>query len=170
MVKQREFGFTIVEVMIAIVILTLGLLGVAGMQSKAMQGNLFAGKYTEGGAVGERWMEWLMLQPYEKVAAVDISDDDSLPTERQVPDTSAGLIAAFQQWGLGTFTESQLPKPLDNGCSMIWRVTANAPVLNTTTVEIETQISIKKLETSDGSDSAIMNKPIVFRFMVSSHM
>ncbi|MCX5904556.1 MAG: prepilin-type N-terminal cleavage/methylation domain-containing protein [Proteobacteria bacterium] len=82
--KLQESGFTILEVMIAIVVLAVGLLGVAGMQTRAIQSNYFAGVLTEKTSVAEEWMEWLInfskqnykigadnYSGYEKLAALD---------------------------------------------------------------------------------------------------
>ncbi len=45
---RDDRGFTLLEVIVAIAILTFGLLAVASMQIGAIQGNSFAGRVTEG--------------------------------------------------------------------------------------------------------------------------
>jgi Tfp pilus assembly protein PilV len=162
-----EKGFSIVEVMIAIVMLVVGLLGVAAMQTKAIQCNVSAGRYTAGSTVGAAWMEWLMNQPYEKVAALDVNALDTEPTQRQLSKDSGTVLAKFQEWGLGTFTQEQLPNAIDRGCSTTWRITANSPVENTTTVEIETVVTIASLDNASNQSAAA--KPLLLRFMISSH-
>lgn len=165
--RDNAKGFTILEVMIAIVVLVAGLLGVAAMQTKAMQCNVSAGRYTAGSAFGEAWMEWFMNQPYDKIAALDVNPLDTQPTVLQLPDSNAALIAQFQEWGLGTFSAAQLPNAIGRGCNTIWRITANSPVENTTTVEIETTVTVTLLEQAD-SQSAV-SKPFFLRFMLSAH-
>jgi hypothetical protein len=104
-------------------------------------------------------MEWLMNQPYDKVAALDVNALDTQPTERQLPDCSDTVIEKFQEWGLGTFSAAQLPNAIGRGCNTRWRITANKiPLENTTTVEIETTVTIAGLE-----------RPHFLRFMMSSH-
>jgi len=160
LLKDNEMGFSIMEVMIAIVVLTTGLLGVAAMQTTAIQCNVSAGRYTAESALGEAWMEWLMNQPYDKVAALDVNVLDTQPTERQLPDCSDTIIEKFQEWGLGTFSQEQLPNAIGRGCNTRWRITANKiPIENTTTVEIETTVTIAGLE----------KEPHFLRFMMSSH-
>ena len=166
---SKESGFTIVEVMIAIVVLVVGLLGVAAMQTKALQANVFAGRVTEGCAVGEAWMEWLMKQPYDRVAALDADSADTAATALAVPCDSATAVSSFQTWGLGTFTEEQLPNPRNAGSTMTWRITANYPIENTTTVEINTEVAIKKIDAASPSSPAVI-KPVVLRFTMSRHM
>lgn len=170
LLKDNETGFSIMEVMIAIVVLVVGLLGVAAMQTKAMQCNMSAGRYTAGSALGEAWMEWLMNQPYDKVAALDVNNLGSVPrepTERQLPADTATLIQEFHDWGLGTFSAAQLPNAIGRGCNTRWLITANSPVENTTTVEIETTVTIARLEKTDNQSA--MSKPLALRFMVSPH-
>jgi prepilin-type N-terminal cleavage/methylation domain-containing protein len=165
----KESGFTIVEVMIAIVVLVVGMLGVAAMQTKALQANVFAGRVTEGCAVGEAWMEWLMKQPYDRIAALDADYTDTAATALTVPCDSSTAISSFQTWGLGTFTEEQLPNPRNAGSTMTWRITADYPIENTTTVEINTAVAIKKIDAAS-STSPTVTKPVVLRFTRSRHM
>jgi prepilin-type N-terminal cleavage/methylation domain-containing protein len=165
--RDNARGFSIIEVMIAIVVLVAGLLGVAAMQTRAMQCNVSAGRYTAGSALGEAWMEWFMSQPYDKIAALDVNAFDTQATERQLPDCNETVIEKFQEWGLGTFSPAQLPNAIGRGCSTTWRISANPPVENTTTVEIETTVSIARLEKTD-NESAI-SKPFFLRFMLSAH-
>jgi len=164
---ENEKGFSIMEVMIAIVVLVTGLLGVAAMQTKAIQCNLSAGRCTEGSTFGEAWMEWLMNRPYDKVAALDVNELDTQPTVRQLPDSQATIIEKFQEWGLGTFTQAQLPNVIGRGCSTQWRITADYPAPNTTTVEIETTVTIAHLD--KGKNQSNITKPLALRFMLSSH-
>ena len=166
---SRESGFTLVEVMIAIVVLMVGLLGVAAMQTKALQANVFAGRVTEGCAVGEAWMEWLMKQSYDRVAALDVDPADTAATALSVPCDSATAISNFQTWGLGTFTEEQLPNPRNTGSTMTWRIIADYPIENTITVEINTAVAIKKIDAAS-SISPTVTKPVVLRFTRSRHM
>jgi Tfp pilus assembly protein PilV len=165
--RNNAQGFTIVEVMIAVVVLVAGLLGVAAMQTRAMQCNVSAGRYTAGSALGEAWMEWFMNQPYDKIAGLDANSLDTQATVRQLPDNNATVIERFQEWGLGTFSQAQLPNAIGRGCNTTWRITANSPVENTTTVEIETTVTIARLE--NGGNQSAITKPIFLRFMVSSH-
>ncbi len=164
----RQDGFSIVEVMIAIVVLVVGLLGVAAMQTKAIQANVFAGRVTEGCAVSEAWMEWLMRQPYDRVAGLDNNAADTAATELTVPCDSATALERFQTWGLGLFTEEQLPNVRAAGTTMTWRVTANYPLQNTTTVEIANSVVIKKIDESS-PNTVTITKPVLLRFTISRH-
>jgi len=77
------------------------------------------------------------------------------------------VLAKFQEWGLGTFTQEQLPKAISRGCSTTWRITADTPVENTATVEIETIVTVAQLENAANQTAAA--KPLFLRFMLSAH-
>ena len=62
--EKREKGVTLLEVMIAIVILTFGILAVATMQSTAIQGNLLGYRYTEAANLAQDRLEHLLTLPY----------------------------------------------------------------------------------------------------------
>ena len=62
--KKGEQGFTLLEVIIAISILTFGLLAVASMQISAIRGNALAGGVTEGTSWASDKMEELISLPY----------------------------------------------------------------------------------------------------------
>ena len=61
--ERKEKGFTLVEVMIAIAILTFGILAVASMQTSSMYGNSTANRVTEGTSWAGNKMEELLTIP-----------------------------------------------------------------------------------------------------------
>ena len=61
---KKEKGFTLLEVIVAISILTFGLLAVASMQTAAIQGNDKAYRVTEGATWAQNQLESLMGLPY----------------------------------------------------------------------------------------------------------
>jgi type IV pilus assembly protein PilV len=71
-------GFTLLEVLIAISILTVGLLGVAQMQIMGIQGNYFSGNTTTALTLAEEKMEDLLGQSY---TAVTTGNDANNPID-----------------------------------------------------------------------------------------
>jgi prepilin-type N-terminal cleavage/methylation domain-containing protein len=69
--KSGTDGFTLLEVIIAISILTFGLLAVATMQTTAIRGNYNANCITEATTVGQDRLEELLGLPY---GDADLSD------------------------------------------------------------------------------------------------
>jgi len=61
----KEKGFTLLEVIVAISILTIGILAVASMQISSIRGNSFAGGVTEGTTWAGDQVERLMALPYD---------------------------------------------------------------------------------------------------------
>ena len=60
---RREKGFTLLEVMIAIAILSFGILAVASMQTSSIYGNSMANRLTEGTGWAGNKMEELLTIP-----------------------------------------------------------------------------------------------------------
>jgi prepilin-type N-terminal cleavage/methylation domain-containing protein len=67
-IRGKERGFTLLEVMVAISILTFGFLAVASMQATSIRGNSFAGGVTEA-------TTWAGYQ-VERLMALSYTDDD----------------------------------------------------------------------------------------------
>ena len=73
--KPNERGFSIIEVMIAISILSIGILALASMQVAAMRGNSFAGGVTEGSTWALDQIEKLMSLPWTDASLLDADLD-----------------------------------------------------------------------------------------------
>lgn len=95
-----EKGFTIIEVMIAMVIFSIGFLGLTKMQITGIKGNDIAGQYTEGSSLGVSQIESLMAMAYGNAALVNnatgsitqgiytmnwtVTDDIPIPNVKQI--------------------------------------------------------------------------------------
>jgi type IV pilus assembly protein PilV len=62
--RNTQAGFTLIEVLIAMAIFAIGILGVASMQLTSVRGNTSAGNVTANTFVGEDGVETLMSVPY----------------------------------------------------------------------------------------------------------
>jgi type IV pilus assembly protein PilV len=60
----KEAGFTLLEIIVAISILTFGILAVASMQSAAIRGNQLGYRLTEGSTLAQDRLEFLLTKPY----------------------------------------------------------------------------------------------------------
>jgi prepilin-type N-terminal cleavage/methylation domain-containing protein len=63
--KSDEKGFSLIEIMIALAIFSIGILGVASMQILSVNYNSHARRTTEGTSWGVERMERLMTLPYD---------------------------------------------------------------------------------------------------------
>ncbi|MBU1698464.1 MAG: prepilin-type N-terminal cleavage/methylation domain-containing protein, partial [Proteobacteria bacterium] len=71
---DNQKGFTLIEIMIAITVLAIGILGVAKMQLSAVKGNSYASGLTEATAFAQNKMEELVALAYDDA---DLNDDDA---------------------------------------------------------------------------------------------
>ena len=74
--KRREGGFTLIELMVAIAILSFGILAVATMQTSAMRANYRGYRLTEAITLAQDRVEYLKIQPYTSLV---IGDDQADP-------------------------------------------------------------------------------------------
>lgn len=66
--KEKQGGFTLLEVIIAIGVLTIGILAVASMQMSSIRGNAFAGATSEATTWAVDRIEKLIVLPYDDAA------------------------------------------------------------------------------------------------------
>ena len=64
-----EEGFTLLEIIVAISILTIGILAVASMQGSSIRGNDLAGDLSEASCIATDQMEKLIQEDYEDVVS-----------------------------------------------------------------------------------------------------
>lgn len=64
-------GFTLLEILVALVILTLGLLGVAGLMAGIMQGNSFSNKVTTATTLAQDKLEDIRKLGFRGTPATD---------------------------------------------------------------------------------------------------
>jgi len=107
----NQSGFTLLEVLIAISILTVGLLGVAQMQIMGIRGNYFSGNTTTVLTLAEEKMEDLLGRSYSDT---DLTSGNHLDPDNPIDETGqAGGIY-----------------------SRMWVVADNTPITDTKTVTV----------------------------------
>ena len=63
-IKDNQKGFTLIEILIAITVFAIGILGVAAMQLGAIKGNSYSSHLTEATTLAQNKMEELMMLDY----------------------------------------------------------------------------------------------------------
>lgn len=107
---KMETGFTLSEVLVALVVLSLGLLGLEGMHIAATQANAIASRLTQATTLAQERAELLIALPYNDPALVDTT-------------------------GKGSFTSYTEPHP-PQGYSIRWEVDTDVPSAGIKTVNI----------------------------------
>ena len=117
---KNEKGFTLLEVIVAISILTIGLLAVASMQVSAIRGNASAYGITEGTSWASDQVEKLMVLPYDHA---DLQDKDE--------DGSAGLEDATE-----AMDDNPNTPPTHGKYKVYWNVAVDDTAVGTKTVNV----------------------------------
>ncbi len=86
---QRQQGFTLVEVLIAVVVLSLGMLGLVGLQMTATRSNQSAYHRTQAALLAQDALERIRINADEaKIAGYDIAFADAPPAAPNCIDDS----------------------------------------------------------------------------------
>lgn len=105
-------GFTLVELMAALVVLSIGLIGLMRMQMSSIQGNAFGGRMSTAIALGQDQMENLISQDLNPWPAGPVTGTQADPTlmGRQYEDYT-----------------------------VTWTITPDSPILNVATLDVQVQ-------------------------------
>ncbi len=103
-------GFTLIELMVALFILSVGLLGMIKMQMSSIQGNAFSGRMTTAIALAQDQMEILINQDLDPWADVT-----------------------------GTLNDPTLMGRQYDGYTITWNITTGVPTNNLATVTVQVQ-------------------------------
>ena len=117
---HNEKGFTLLEVIVAISILTIGLLAIASMQVSAIRGNASAYGITEATSWASDQIEKLTVLPYDHA---DLQDPDG--------DGSAGLEDATE-----STDDNPNPPPTHGKYKVYWNVAMDDTADGTKTVNV----------------------------------
>ena len=117
---HNQKGFTLLEVIVAISILTIGLLAVASMQVSAIRGNASAYGITEATSWASDQIEKLIVLPYDHA---DLQDTDG--------DGASGLEDASE-----ATDDNPNPPPTHGKYKVYWNVAVDDTADGTKTVNV----------------------------------
>ncbi len=120
-------GFTLIELMVAMVVMAFGVLGYSFLQSRSLQNRVFAREMNRATIIAQEFMEQLVALPYDHLLLAD-NDSDSNPTSH--PPNSLGVSKDGKQWFLtseGNFNYYTR-----------WEVTAGLPNTDIKMIELYT--------------------------------
>lgn len=109
-------GFTLLEVMITLVILAIGLLGLAGLQIIAIKGNSFGQQMTVASTIAQNQLEQMREGAVALTSSNDtVTDQNGITYTRtwtvtpNTPDTDMNTVQIIVSWAgpTGSGTEAQ---------------------------------------------------------------
>jgi len=74
-IVTSQYGFTLLEVLVAIVILTIGLLGTAGLTTGVIRGNHYSKNITSATAAGQTLLESVKSSGYTNATSANFPND-----------------------------------------------------------------------------------------------
>ncbi len=126
MIKNGQKGFTIIEVMIAVAILAIGLLGIASMQMSAIKGNKLSDNITCALTLAEDKMEELLGLDYNNAELEDVVTSNNSSLSR----TASGWIDHQE------LNVDETGKINAGHFTRIWNIADNTPLTNNKTINV----------------------------------
>ncbi|OGQ98933.1 MAG: hypothetical protein A2505_03350 [Deltaproteobacteria bacterium RIFOXYD12_FULL_55_16] len=123
---NRQYGFTLVEVLVAMAVLTIGILGVFAMQISSVGGNNLAVRITRATTWADDTVETLMTRAYSHADLVD--------------DSGNGILGLNDTDAAGSLADGGPVTPLVNGLpgdyTIFWNVADDTPLTDCKTIRV----------------------------------
>lgn len=130
---NNQKGFSLIEALFAMVILTIGLLAVGLMQIQAMKGNTNAISRTDGVAVAQTVMDTLRSLPIDDTLLSDSGGtlDDGIAVGGNAPVPGDADHTATELYGANPIAGMN-----GQNYTIFWNVTNDTPVTNSKTLRL----------------------------------
>ncbi len=115
---NNDTGFTLMEVLIALMVFSIGVLGVALMQIAAIRGNSWANDLSEATVFGSNQIEQILSWDYDD-SRLDSTNNNSYT----LPDGTTAVVDGSQMDSTSSY----------HAC---WQVTDNTPVTGSKTIDL----------------------------------
>ena len=131
--RDGQAGFTLVESLIALMILTIAILGVNAMQIGAINTNIRAGKTTLSTAWGSEKLEILMNLPYDDAKLADTNGNGTgEDADLNGTDDNGGNFGLDDEGANSDFTEVSP----DRLYTINWNVAVDRPMIGSKTIRV----------------------------------
>jgi prepilin-type N-terminal cleavage/methylation domain-containing protein len=131
--RQASAGFTLIEVLIAIVTVAIGFLGVASLMSGAIGGNSKALAITNATRAAADHLEWLTALPYDHPLLQDDSGEGLLDLRNPLPPLAPGVQDRPDP--VARPADHEITSPDDN-YTIYWNIAADQPITDTKTIMV----------------------------------
>ncbi len=135
----NDKGFTLLEVLIAMVVLAIGILAVARMQTNAIRGNVSANDLTEAATHAQNRIESFVVLPYDDLAnpndPLDDVDHDGTGEDANYD----GIDDNGGDFGLNDDTVATADgnaTSADGKYNIFWNTAVNIPITNNKTIRV----------------------------------
>jgi prepilin-type N-terminal cleavage/methylation domain-containing protein len=130
--EKKEAGFTLVELIVAVFVLSVGFIAIGSMQIGSVKGNSTANGITEGTTWAENQVERLIELAYDDPLLADTDGDGTnQDADSDGQDDNGG------NFGLDDISVTTADNSLTQGdYTVLWNVAENVVVNNTKTVNI----------------------------------
>lgn len=102
--KAGQKGFSLIEVMIGLLVFTIGILAIFSMQLSGIKGNSTGRQYTEASTLAMNKIEALMLLPYDADALADTDEDGDDGVDLGLYDVTDGTADNSETDPAGQYT------------------------------------------------------------------
>lgn len=146
---NSQNGFTLIETLIAMVVFSVGILGLASMQITSIQGNSQARQITEASNLAADRIESILSLDYYDTALKDV-DGDGTGQDTSTPHD--GLDNSGGNFGLDDATDATADGAADSDGDgvndIFWNIAIDTPLLHTKTIKfiIDPPGSVKNIE------------------------
>lgn len=136
--NNSQSGFTLIEVLVAIGVLTIGILGAASMQISSLGGNSFAMRITSAATWAGDTQERLMALPYNDPLLSDDSGGHDLASLNEIATADSLVVGGVPD-----------PQDVHGNYTVYWNVVDNYPILNCKTIRVIVSRNDKGTVTQD---------------------
>jgi type IV pilus modification protein PilV len=124
--KRRKQGFTLVEVMVSIGVMTIGAMSVLAMQQQLIRANMHARELTTATQIAQNWIERLKMDALAWNAVGDLTQTRYL---QAIPAPGTlGTFGRFTAWSATSGTKSELYSSAFDFYGEALDTTASTPV------------------------------------------
>jgi type IV pilus assembly protein PilV len=109
-----EEGFTLIEIMIALVVMSIGLTALAAVQISAIRGNAFSKRMTTAVSIADETLEQIKSMPYVDIVSVsstqttqsDMNFTRQVTVTNNIPLANTKTINVTVNWSEGSKSHS----------------------------------------------------------------